>query len=379
MRQRKLRLQGTAIMGTVGDTRFNILDYVKDPVKATRGLEAVDEAYHRLQREIYINIVLPTYDDVEMPDNPPSEEWARTAGATGAMIYFPTGKYRWEGTPQLWPKTGIVGDGYFSTVFEYGGEVLNKERPEALPHWHLSAQGDPALLVVGDCSIMGTEFKGMNHGIRDIRFVPGQGGRDNTGIILAGALMNQQIRDVNIMQHSGEGEAFVGIGSLQVTGRWTPKSINGIYNYVKIKGGTGSYPYHGTVNDLVIENAQIEKARAGLWLTSVVFGNVTNCRFYHGQVGEIYTSCHDLRVANMATHCDLAGYYNKAMHVSTVVGDKCRVGVAYKAQSRDDRDERLDLRFWGSGDAMEKQRVAVGSEFDEDLGIWKAGDRVAGT
>lgn len=366
-------------MGTVGETRFNILDYVNDPTKATKGLEPVDEAYHKLQRDIYTQIVLPTYEAVEVPEGAPSEAWAKTAGASGAIIYFPAGRYRWEGSPQLWPKTGIMGDGYFATVFEYGSTVLNEERPEALPHWHLSALGDPALLVVGDCTIMGTEFKGMNHGVRDIRFIPGSGGRDNTGIILAGTLMNQQITDVNLMQHSKGATAHVGIGSLQVAGNWTPKSMHGIYNDVQIKGGKGAYPYNGTVNDLVIRNAQIEKARAGVWLTSVVYGNITDCRFYHASVGEIYTSCHDLRVANMGTHCDLVGYYNKSMQVSTVVGEKCRVGYAWKAQSRDDRDERLDLRFYGSGDAMEKQRIAVGTTFDDDLGIWKAGDRVAGT
>lgn len=383
MRRQQIQLSGIAQIADNGTYVFNILDYVRNAKNATTGKEAMDEPYARLQRDIYNNIVLPSYRTTKMPDNPPSEAWARTAGATGALIYFPSGKYQWEGVPQLWPRTGIVGDGYFSTVFEYGNQKLFRTESELdpddpnepLPHWHLSSYGDPALLVVGDCTIMETELKGMNHGVRDIRFVPGQGGRDNNGIILAGVLMNQQLRDINLMQH-GKGRSRVGLGSLAIRGSWTPPSINDIYADVSIKGGTR---HSGHVNDLVVNNLQIERAEANVWLSGIVFGSITNCRYFHGKVGEIYTSCHDIRVANMATHCDLAGYYNKAMHVSTIIGQKCRVGYAYKAASRNDRDERLDLRFYGSGNADEKQMEAVGSQFDEDLGIWKAGDPVAGT
>ena len=373
MRQSRLQVQlsGVGHIGTEGDTVFNILDYVKNPGRTMRGLDAVDNAYFKLQREIYEKIVIPRYDAVTLPEDPPNEWWSRTTGSIGALIYFPAGRYLWEGVPQLWPKTGLIGDGYYATMFEYSGNVINSKRPDQLPHWHIASNGDSALLVLGDCTIMGTKLKGMNHGVRDIRFIPGQGGRNNTGIVMAGTLMNQQIRDCNMMQHSSQGEAFCGLASLPVQGDWTPESLDGIYNVVKVNGGR---TFTGHVNDLVVDNLQIEGAEVSIWLDSVVWGHVSNCRHYHAKVGEIYTSCHDIRVSNMATSCDLGGYYNKAMQVQSIIGQKVSTGYAYKASSRDDRDERLDLKFDVSGNATKNRRVAVGSQFDEPLGIWNAGD-----
>lgn len=380
MRQTRLQMQvvGTANLAVEGDTVLNILDYVKNPSKAVKGQEAMDVPYRKLQQEIFDRILMPSYREVVMPDNPPNEWWARTAGATGALIYFPAGRYHWEGVPQLWPRTGIFGDGYFATMFEYGSEVINKHRPANLPEYLPASHGDPAMLVVGDCTIDGTRLKGMNHGIRDIRFIPGQGHRDNTGIVLAGNLMNQKISDCNIMQH-GRGKARVGLGSLKVAGYWTPESAGDIYSNVIIYGGMGHNNYQGKVNDLVVNNLQIEKAEVNLWLSSVTFGSITNCRYFHGLVGEVYTSCYDLRVANMATHCDLAGYYNKTMHVSTVVGQKCRVGYAYKYASRNSAEERRGLRFVGSGAATQDDMRAIGSEFEHKLGVWNPGDAVPGS
>lgn len=379
MRKRKIELTlnalGTARIGTQAETTFNILDFVESPEKAITGREAVDLAYHKLQRSVYEEIVLPSYREVNMPENPPSEFWARTAGATGVMIYFPAGNYLWDGVPQLWPRTGIYGDGYLNTVFIYSGNQINQKRPEQLPPWHLSSYGDPSFLVLGTCSIMGTKLLGVNAGIRDIRFIPGYGGRDNSGIILAGHLMNQQVRDCNIMQH-GKGRATVGLGSVAVQGDWTPESLDGIYRDVKVHGGR-THTSH--VNDLVVDNLQIEKPEAGLWLSSVKFGHVRGCRYYHSKVGEIFTSCHGVTSENFATNCDLGGYYNKALSVKLHVFENVNVGYAYKAQSRDDRDERLDLKFDVCGKAERAQRVAVGTAFEEPLGIWKPGDPVAGT
>jgi len=380
MRKRKIELTlsalGTAKIGAEAETTFNILDFVESPEKAITGKESVDLAYHRLQRSVYEEIVLPSYREVKMPNNPPSESWARTAGATGVLIYFPSGSYTWDGVPQLWPRTGIFGDGYFNTVFRYSGNKVGFDGDALLPSWLPAAHGDPSMLVLGNCEIMGTKLKGVNAGIKDIRFVPGDGGRDNSGIILAGHLMNQCIRDCSIMQH-GKARASVGIGTLSVWDHWNPRSLDNIYADVRVIGDNARHSSH--INDLVIDNVQIEGAEVALWLSSIKYGHVRACRYYHAKVGEVFTSCHGVTAENLATHCDLGGYYNKALSCKLQIQDKVRVGYAYKGASRDERYERMSMKFDTCGAATERLKVSVNNGFDEDLGIWKNGDHAPGT